>query len=573
MQSRSSTATWRSRGDFALHHGRRSLGVPVEQLADRRQCHPVGAATSFRTASIRRPAIRARSSPTPSTITTGGNFIADANIDTVNDLVITVPGSIQFDRAISDGSIDLWAQDGSINIEGVDAGAALDLLAATWSIPTTFSRDRPCRSWRKATGSTSAISLAGGDVSLLAGTFIEGDDVITNGNIFAQTLGGDMQFANLSGADVTLDSIGSIFFGEIAGFVVDLNAGGLISGGNVDSVTDITAVAGSRIDLGDLEAGGFDDIEAFPRRIGPSDCGHGHRYRRRSTPRGFVELFAGGDIGTDTPTSWPTDYIDIFTFGGAIALGDLDAGTISTLRPAAPSPSATSSPSSFDFDAGGSVTGGNIVVSEVATGQADGTVTLGNISAGIGNPELPSRRRLLGRHRRHGLDHARAMSTGAHAVGFATLGPLITGDLERGRRCHGAGRRRHDLGLDHDRRRRPGLSRRRVDVHRCRRARRFRPAHWCSRSIRSRPAGRSPSAGRFRPASSRRLQGPDSQRRPDYRARHPRQAPAGRPRSAAFGAPDRCDLASNDINIRATGGIDAGRPVRSPCSRPTPPKR
>ena len=138
-------------------------------------------------------------------ISTGNNFIADANIDTVNDLVITVPGSIQFDRAISDGSVDLWAQNGSINIEGVDAGAALDLLAATWINTDDILAGTTVSIVAQNDWINVGHIAAGGDVSLIAGSFIEGDDVITDGNIFAQSLGGDMDFANLSGSEVTLD--------------------------------------------------------------------------------------------------------------------------------------------------------------------------------------------------------------------------------------------------------------------------------------------------------------------------------------------------------------------------------
>ena len=242
------------------------------------------------------------------TITTDDNFIADANIDTVNDLVIAVPGSIQFDQAISDGLIDLWALNGSINIEGVEAGGALHLLAAT-SINTDDIVAGSIVSI-EAQGDWINVGhiLAGDAVSLVAGTFIEGDDVTTgifttNGNIFAQTFGGDMQFGDLSGADVALVSNGSIFFDEIGGFVVFLNAGGRISGGNVDSETDITATAGTRIDLGTLEAGGFDDAEAFLE--GSVHLTAGMDVTTGSIDaQGFVELFGGGDIGPTLPRSW-----------------------------------------------------------------------------------------------------------------------------------------------------------------------------------------------------------------------------------------------------------------------------
>ena len=360
-------------------------------------------------------------------ISTGNNFIADANIDTVNDLIIAVPGSIQFDQAISDGSIDLWALNGSINIEGVNAGAALHLLAAT-SIHTDDIVAGSIVSI-EAQGDWINVGhiLAGNAVSLVAGTYIEGDDITTPGSIFAQTLGGDMQFGNLTGADVTLLSNGSIYFGEIAGFAVNLNAGGLISGGNVDSETDIIATAGSRIDLGDLEAG-FDDGESFSDGSVHMTAGWDIATGAIDA-QGFVELFAGGNIGTADIIAG--DYIDVFTNGGAIALGNLDAGTSIDLEAIGTIAFGNVITGALDFDAGGAVSGGNIVASEEVTGEADGSVTLGNISAGIGNPGyFPEDGFSVG------IAATGPITTGdvegAHAVGFATLASLTTGDLSAG---------------------------------------------------------------------------------------------------------------------------------------------
>ena len=129
-------------------------------------------------------------------ITTGNNFIADVNIDTVNDLTITAGGLIQFDQAISGGGINLWAQGGSITIEGVDAGAALNLLAAT-SINTDDILAGATVSIEAQGGLVNVGDVNGAFVELVATDSVTANDITSDANIHV-TSGTDMSWATWS---------------------------------------------------------------------------------------------------------------------------------------------------------------------------------------------------------------------------------------------------------------------------------------------------------------------------------------------------------------------------------------
>ena len=99
-----------------------------------------------------------------------------------------------------------------------------------------------------------------------------------------------------------------------------------------------------------------------------------------------------------------------FESGGDIAFANVTAGKL-------------------DFDARGSITGGDIAVADHVGGQADGAITLGNITAG---PNLPTSNDGFS----VGIASATSITvgnvTGAGGVGFATLGGLTTGNVTAG---------------------------------------------------------------------------------------------------------------------------------------------
>ncbi|HVU30029.1 MAG TPA: hypothetical protein VHE36_06490, partial [Sphingomicrobium sp.] len=83
----------------------------------------------------------------------------------------------------------------------------------------------------------------------------------------------------------------------------------------------------------------------------------------------------------------------------------------------------------FAFDAGGDVTGNDIIVADHVDGSADGAVTLGNITVGPGLPANPDDFSV-------GITAGTSITvgdvSGAGNVGFATLGSLTTGDISAG---------------------------------------------------------------------------------------------------------------------------------------------
>ena len=119
-------------------------------------------------------------------------------------------------------------------------------------------------------------------------------------------------------------------------------------------------------------------------------------------------LGSGGSVsvGGDLNASGAVD----FASGGDILFGKVAAGKL-------------------DFDAGGTITGGDINVTDHVGGNAQGAITLGNITAG---PNLPTSDDGFS----VGISSASSMTvgnvTGAGAVGFATLGGLTTGDVKAG---------------------------------------------------------------------------------------------------------------------------------------------
>ena len=195
-------------------------------------------------------------------ITTGNNFIADVNIDTVNDLAITAGGLIQFDQAISGGGINLWAQGGSITIDGVDAGAALNLLAAT-SINTGDILAGATVSIEAQGGLVDVGNVNGAFVELVATNSVAADNITSDANIHV-TSGSDMVLGNLvagvsiddSDTAIRLRSGGSIFMLDgLAAGGIDFDAVGTATGGSLTTGIDLKGDAGGAINFGAISAG------------------------------------------------------------------------------------------------------------------------------------------------------------------------------------------------------------------------------------------------------------------------------------------------------------------------------
>ena len=419
-------------------------------------------------------------------ITTGNNFIADVNIDTVNDLTITAGGLIQFDRAISGGGISLWAQGGSITIAGVDAGAALTLLAGT-SVDTS-----------DIAAGTSIDIIAGGAITLgnlVAGTYIDilggGDFVLGSATageyIDLQTTGGNLTGGDMTAGDtVEGNASGSVNYGAISAGIVNpsvapgatysvgLLAGTSITTGSIDAAGRVIVAAPGTLTTGDVNAGRFvlamvsGDMSFGSITAGATEHVFLGSYQMLQDGGGvdnfdpnlvFVNsplttdgsitiggpilagsfeavagtFLAAGDISV-------TNNIDILTNTGGITLGNLVAGvsnnpnTDKAIHLDAQTTLMLGNAvavGEIDLEAEGGINGGDLTSGARISASGDAAIVLGDLSGGLINPQGPTS---------DGFSVTASSATsvsvgdveGAEGVGFATLGALTTGDIAAG---------------------------------------------------------------------------------------------------------------------------------------------
>ena len=192
-------------------------------------------------------------------ISTGGDFVADANWDVTNTFAVDAPGLIDLDNVVGGNGIDFSAG-GTIAIESIDAGTYVDLLAGG---SIDIFGPLAAGSFVAASAGTDLTFTtldAGGYVDLMAGTDISGTTILAGGSIALQA-GGDI---GLGGAT---SSFGGIVMaaGDDISLADDLlsdgdillTAGGDIVGGNMDSGQDITLAAPGTITALDITAGGI----------------------------------------------------------------------------------------------------------------------------------------------------------------------------------------------------------------------------------------------------------------------------------------------------------------------------
>jgi filamentous hemagglutinin family protein len=292
-----------------------------------------------------------------------------------------------------------------------------------------------------AAGSVTTLNIDAFDnVDLTAGTFISAGDV--NANSVNMLAGTNIGIGDLTAfGSVTLDAGGALAFGDISGFVVDLSAGGSIDGGNIDSETDITGDAGGDIDLLALTAGGTTGEGFFVGSVALSAGGLVNTGAIDAF--GSVAINAGGGITTGaidavdfvqlgavaqitTGDINAGDFINIFTDGG-IATGDL-TGTIIDLDAFGDVTFGNVLADDFEFETDGDVTGGNIVASQHVGGETLGAVVLGDISVGPGLP--PNDDFSVGIA--GGTSVTVGNVSGASRVGLATAGDLNAGNIDAG---------------------------------------------------------------------------------------------------------------------------------------------
>lgn len=221
-----------------------------------------------------------------------------------------------------------------------------------------------------------------------------------------------------------------------SGSGLSIFAPGSIITGNVDAVDGVYFSAygfGSVIDVGDVTAGG--NVDLYAETILGGDI----------TAFGYINLFAGGldtivvgdlsgagvyatalgNITTGNITS--TLDVALTSYEASITTQNITAATEVDLDAAGNITFANVSAGDFNFDAGGAVTGGDILADSHADGEAEGAIALGNITV-TGAP--------IDGQFSVGLTSATSILvgnvSGFDSVGFATTGNLTTGTLTAG---------------------------------------------------------------------------------------------------------------------------------------------
>jgi len=428
------------------------------------------------------------------TISTGNNFLTDANLNINNDFSLIAPGSIATGIFTTAGLLDLTGQAGSVHVERIDAGTSVSLLAGTF----VDTGDIDAGSGVTITSQSGSINIgnvsAGGDVSLMADTSINGDDIITTGGVTAVTTNGDLGLNALqsgagisliSGANVTLtgnasavgdvsiDAVGSATTLDVtAGGSIDMAAGPLIDTGNLlaggfialsaDTILGSNMTAGGFIDLfaggpatiivgdlsgagvyltsiGDITTGAIDstldvDLLSSSGSITTLDVTAATDITANAAGLLTMGNLIGQSIDLDAGTGISAGNVDAADFarllsGGALTAGDVNALTTVKIEAAGNISFGNVAADDFDFDsANGGVTGGNIVAGTKASGSAQGAVILGDITAGPGLP--------LDDDFSVGISSATSITVGDVSgpghVGLATFGDLTTGNLTGG---------------------------------------------------------------------------------------------------------------------------------------------
>ena len=235
-------------------------------------------------------------------VSSDGDFIAHANLDVVNDISISVPGSIRFNNALSDSFVDLDAQGGSIDIGNVDASSS---------------------------------------VSLVAGTSIDGGNVDAGGSVFAQSGEGDISLGSVTSAfsSIFIDAAGDAALAgdALADGDIEINATGDIdiqdatAGESVDLFAD-GSVAALNLTAGDsvlVEAGGSVDVDDISAGLVDQSTNEGAEHMVRIVSGTGIEtgnIDAFSHIGLATPGTIDTLDIEAGGIFMALAHGDMNIG-------------------------------------------------------------------------------------------------------------------------------------------------------------------------------------------------------------------------------------------------------
>jgi filamentous hemagglutinin family protein len=324
------------------------------------------------------------------------------------------------------GAISLSAFGGSLSANtliaqtnGSNFGGSIRLAS-----DVEFGGNKGQLSFGTLTGVANGADL-GGFIFVTSGS----GSVIDLGNANLTAIGADSGQIRLSAGE------GCSCEGEAVGETAALPAGGGIAASNLTLNTSgnilMTLSGGADISVAGALDGHADGV------ISMFDDGTGGAIRAHIIDLSAFTIIDSADIIADIihftslsdmtlGTLSATNSIDLDS-GGDLTTGDLAAGTV-RLSSEGDMRFGNLTGDHTDFDAQGSVTGGDIHVTTTAEGNADGAIVLGNIVAG---PNVP-----VGTGFSVGFSSGTSITvgnvTGAGHVGFATLGNLTTGNLTAG---------------------------------------------------------------------------------------------------------------------------------------------
>ncbi|MDV3258316.1 MAG: hypothetical protein LOX97_11185, partial [Sphingomonas sp.] len=294
-------------------------------------------------------------------ISTGGDFITNAHLQSAADLVISAPGNIAAANLASEGNVQLDASTATVATGDITAGGLVSLLA-----PTSVT-----------TGDISAS----GDVSIASGAIDTG--AISSGALIDLFATGGIATGGLNASTIWIESeTGDISFGDVTADLFDFETAGAVTGGNIIASSSVTGEAEGAIALGDISvgpdlppAGEFSVGLASATSISVGDVSgvdqvgfatFGDLVTGDVLAGNLIMALVGGDIVTGSLETGP---------GGQVFMADsqmyIDAGGLEDeFDPALVLASEI-------IPGGGSVTVGGTINTSMVTIAADGLITLG----------------------------------------------------------------------------------------------------------------------------------------------------------------------------------------------------
>ncbi|HJS41681.1 MAG TPA: NF038132 family protein, partial [Sphingomicrobium sp.] len=320
---------------------------------------------------------------------------------------------------------------GSINIGNVNTGK---FTAAAGTSLTTGIIDSSGSIALDAGGAITTSDLFAGDFVLANGGSITTQNIEAN-SVDMTSTGGNITTLDIDAfGAVALDAFGNISTGDITAGSIDLLADGNITTDNLttqqlvllsDGITIQELFPGASITLeagGDIDTGNINSIDGVYANAGGSIT------TLDIEANAFVQLLAVDDISTGDITAF--SQIDLESSNGGITTQDLLStdGDINLDAFGNISFASADAATEFDFDSGGNVEGGNVVAGNQISGEAGGAVQLGDLT--VEGPLLEGEPFSIGIVAADGISVGNV--SGAHGVGFGTLGDLSTGNVAAG---------------------------------------------------------------------------------------------------------------------------------------------